>query len=165
VTRVSGLQRLSCLDFGKDDNMADGFVRQLTVFIENRVGTLEEVAKVLKDNDINIYSISLADTSEYGLLRMIVSDPDNGSKILKDSGFSARTTDVVAVRLENKVGTLASLFGTLSEAGIGIEYMYAMATSVVGAMILKTSDGAKAVEVLKAAGFGLLDEAGMFDLK
>ena len=145
--------------------MADGFVRQLTVFIENRVGTLEEVAKVLKDNDINIYSISLADTSEYGLLRMIVSDPDNGSKILKDSGFSARTTDVVAVRLENKVGTLASLFGTLSEAGIGIEYMYAMATSVVGAMILKTSDGAKAVEVLKAAGFGLLDEAGMFDLK
>lgn len=145
--------------------MADGFVRQLTVFIENRVGTLEEVAKVLKDNDINIYSISLADTSEYGLLRMIVSDPDNGSRILKDSGFSARTTDVVAVRLENKVGTLASLFGTLSEAGIGIEYMYAMATSVVGAMILKTSDGAKAVEVLKAAGFGLLDEAGMFDLK
>ena len=165
MTRVSGLQRLSCLDFGKDDNMADGFVRQLTVFIENRVGTLEEVAKVLKDNDINIYSISLADTSEYGLLRMIVSDPDNGSKILKDSGFSARTTDVVAVRLENKVGTLASLFGTLSEAGIGIEYMYAMATSVVGAMILKTSDGAKAVEVLKTAGFGLLDEAGMFDLK
>ncbi len=145
--------------------MADGFVRQLTVFIENRVGTLEEVAKVLKDNDINIYSISLADTSEYGLLRMIVSDPDNGSKILKDSGFSARTTDVVAVRLENKVGTLASLFGTLSEAGIGIEYMYAMATSTVGAMILKTSDGAKAVDVLKAAGFGLLDEAGMFDLK
>ena len=120
---------------------------------------------MLKDNEINIYSISLADTSEYGLLRMIVSDPDNGSKILKDSGFSARTTDVVAVRLENKVGTLASLFGTLSEAGIGIEYMYAMATSVVGAMILKTSDGAKAVEVLKAAGFGLLDEAGMFDLK
>ena len=145
--------------------MAEGFVRQLTVFIENRVGTLEEVAKVLKENEINIYSISLADTSEYGLLRMIVSDPDMGSSILKDSGFSARTTDVVAVRLENKVGTLASLFGTLSEAGIGIEYMYAMATSVVGAMILKTSDGAKAVEVLKAAGFGLLDEAGMFDLK
>ena len=85
--------------------MADGFVRQLTVFIENRVGTLEEVAEVLKDNEINIYSISLADTSEYGLLRMIVSDPDKGSKILKESGFSARTTDVVAVRLENKVGS------------------------------------------------------------
>ncbi len=145
--------------------MADGFVRQLTVFIENRVGTLEEVAEVLKDNEINIYSISLADTSEYGLLRMIVSDPDKGSKILKESGFSARTTDVVAVRLENKVGSLASLFGTLSEAGIGIEYMYAMATSKVGAMILKTSDGAKAVDVLKAAGFGLLDEAGMFNLE
>ena len=145
--------------------MADGFVKQLTVFIENRVGTLEEVAQVLRDNEINIYSISLADTSEYGLLRMIVSDPDKGSKILKENGFSARTTDVVAVRLENKVGSLASLFGTLSEAGIGIEYMYAMATSKVGAMILKTSDGAKAVEVLKAAGFGLLDEAGMFNLE
>ena len=145
--------------------MADGFVRQLTVFIENRVGTLEEVAKVLKENDINIYSISLADTSEYGLLRMIVSDPDKGSQILKENSFSAKTTNVVAVKLENKVGALADLFRTLSDSGIGIEYMYAMATSKVGAMILKTSDGAKAVEVLKAAGFGLLDEDGMFNLE
>lgn len=145
--------------------MAEGFVRQLTVFIENRVGTLQEVAKVLKDNDINIYSISLADTSEYGLLRMIVSDPDKGSRILKENSFSAKTTEVVAVKLENKVGTLSSLFGTLAEAGIGIEYMYAMATSRTGAMILKTSDGSKAVEVLKNAGFGLLDEEGMFNLE
>ncbi|MBR5359453.1 MAG: amino acid-binding protein [Lachnospiraceae bacterium] len=144
--------------------MADGFVKQLTVFIENRVGTLEEVAKVLKDNEINIYSISLADTSEYGLLRMIVSDPDKGSKVLKENSFSAKATEVVAVRLENKVGTLEHLFNTLSGAGIGIEYMYAMATSKVGAMILKTSDGSKAVEVLKGDGFGLLDEAGMFNL-
>lgn len=144
--------------------MADGFVKQLTVFIENRVGTLKEAAKVLKDNDINIYSISLADTSEYGLLRMIVSDPDKGSKVLKDNNFSAKATEVVAVKLENKVGTLEHLFNTLSGAGIGIEYMYAMATSKEGAMILKTSDGNKAVEVLKSAGFGLLDEDGMFNL-
>ena len=95
---------------------------------------------------------------------MIVSDPDKGSKVLKDNSFSAKATEVVAVRLENKVGTLENLFNTLSGSGIGIEYMYAMATSAEGAMILKTSEGNKAVEVLKGAGFGLLDEAGMFSL-
>ena len=105
------------------------FVKQLTVFIENRVGTLEEVTESLKDHNINIFSISLADTSEYGLLRMIVSNPIEGKKVLQENGFSAMLTDVIAVRLENRVGTLSSLFRIISAAGIGIEYMYAMDTA------------------------------------
>lgn len=140
------------------------FVKQLTVFIENRVGSLEEVTKKLTEHDVNIFSISLADTSEYGLLRMIVSDPEKGKKVLQDNDFSAMLTDVIAVRLENKVGTLEKLFHTVSESGVAVEYMYAMATSKTGAMILKTSDAAKAVKVLEAAGMILLDEAAMYQI-
>lgn len=140
------------------------FIKQLTVFLENRVGSLQEITEILKENDINVYSISLADTSEYGLLRMIVSDPEKGRKVLCDAGISARLTDVIAARLENKVGTLAGLFNVLSEAEIGIEYMYAMATSQTGAMILKTDNPPKAVEVLENADIQLLDENTMYHL-
>ena len=141
------------------------FVKQLTVFIENRVGTLEEVTESLKDHNINIFSISLADTSEYGLLRMIVSNPIEGKKVLQENGFSAMLTDVIAVRLENRVGTLSSLFRIISAAGIGIEYMYAMATAKTGAMILKTSEPDKTVQTLQDARMMLLDENTMYHLQ
>ena len=72
------------------------FVKQLTVFLENRVGSLQEITDILKDSEINVFSISLADTSEYGLLRMIVSDPELGKKVLTEAGISARLTDVIA---------------------------------------------------------------------
>ena len=73
------------------------FIKQLSVFIENREGRLEKVLKTLKDNNINIISLSLADTSDYGVLRMITSNPEDGKKVLKDNGFSAMLTDVLAV--------------------------------------------------------------------
>ncbi len=141
------------------------FVKQLTVFIENRVGTLEEVTEILRDHNINIFSISLADTSEFGLLRMIVSNPFDGKKVLQESGFSAMLTDVIAVRLENRVGALASLFHIISDADIGIEYMYAMATAKTGAMIIKTSDADKAVCTLQDARMMILDENTMYHLQ
>ncbi len=133
------------------------FVKQLTVFIENRVGSLEEVAETLKANDVNILSVSLADTSEYGLLRMIVSDPEKGKQVLRESGFSAMLADVIAVRLENKVGMLQKLLRTVSAAGIAIEYMYVLATSEVGAMIIKTSDGPAAVNAIREAEIEVLE--------
>jgi hypothetical protein len=134
------------------------FVKQLTVFIENRTGSLEEVAEILKTNEVNIISVSLADTSEYGLLRMIVSDPENGKKVLRENGFSAMLADVIAVRLENKVGMLQKMLRAISQAGIAIEYMYVLASTEVGAMILKTSDGEAAVQALQAAHLEVLEE-------
>ena len=80
------------------------FIKQLSVFIENREGRLGEVLTTLKDNNINIISLSLADTSDYGMLRMVTSSPDEAKKVLKESGFSAKLTDVLAVKLEHKVG-------------------------------------------------------------
>ena len=105
------------------------FVNQLSVFIENREGRLDKVLATLKDNDINIVSLSLADTSDYGLLRMIVSDPEKGKAALKEAGFTARVTEVLAVKLAHKVGQLQVLLAEICKAGINIDYMYAFMNS------------------------------------
>lgn len=126
------------------------FIKQLSVFIENREGRLEQVTEVLAKNKINIVSASLADTSEYGVLRMIVSDPESGKKVLKEEGFSAMLTDVIAVRLPHEVGMLQKLLNVLYSADINIEYMYALATAKENAsMIVKVSDPDKAIKALE----------------
>ncbi len=126
------------------------FVKQLSVFIENREGRLEQVTEVLKRENVNIVSLSLADTSEYGMLRMIVNDPEKSKKVLKENGFSAMLTDVIAVRLPHEVGMLQKLLKVLYSADINIEYMYALATGKDNAsMIVKTSDGEKALKALE----------------
>lgn len=126
------------------------FIKQLSVFIENREGRLEQVTEVLKQEDINIVSLSLADTSEYGMLRMIVSDPDKGKAVLKENGFSAMLTDVIAVRLPHEVGMLQQLLKVLYSADLNIEYMYALATGKDNAsMVVKVSDAQAALMVLQ----------------
>lgn len=126
------------------------FVKQLSVFIENREGRLEQVTEVLKKENINIVSLSLADTSEYGVLRMIVSDPNKGKLVLKENDFSAMLTDVIAVRLPHEVGMLHKLLQVLYSADINIEYMYALATGKDNAsMIVKASDPKEAVKALE----------------
>lgn len=82
------------------------FVKQLSVFIENRAGRLDEVLDVLKNENINIISLSLADTSDYGMLRLIVSDPQKGQTALKEKGISAKLTDILVVKLPHQVGRL-----------------------------------------------------------
>lgn len=126
------------------------FIKQLSVFIENREGRLEQVTEVLKQENINIVSLSLADTSEYGMLRMIVSDPDKGKAVLKENGFSAMLTDVIAVRLPHEVGMLQQLLKVLYSADLNIEYMYALATGKDNAsMVVKASDAQAALMVLQ----------------
>jgi hypothetical protein len=131
-------------------------IKQLSVFIENRAGRLEQVTETLKENGINITSLSLADTSEYGMLRLIVSDPTEGKKVLKEAGFSTMLTDVIAVKLPHKIGMLHELLKTLE--AVNIEYMYALATNENAAMILKISNNEVALKALKANGFDLISE-------
>lgn len=131
-------------------------IKQLSVFIENRAGRLEQVTETLKEHGINITSLSLADTMEYGMLRMIVSDPVKGKKVLKEAGFSAMLTDVIAVKLPHKIGMLHELLKTLTT--VNIEYMYALATNENAAMILKISNIEAAQEALLENGFELLNE-------
>jgi len=117
---------------------------------------LEEVAQVLKDNDINIVSVSLADTSDYGLLRFILSDHEKAVKVLKDAGFSAMASDVVAVKLTQQVGQLSELLNVLSNVNVNVEYMYGLTSDDQTAFIvLKTSDQNKALDAVKSAGYEL----------
>ncbi|MED9905446.1 MAG: amino acid-binding protein [Lachnospiraceae bacterium] len=133
------------------------YIKQLSVFIENREGRLEEVLDVLKQNDVNIVSLSLADTSDYGLLRLLVTKPEAGREALSANGFSAMLTDVLGIKLCHRVGQLQELLEVICKSGINIEYMYALSTGTDDAsIVLKTSDLAKAAEVLKGTDVELV---------
>ena len=100
-------------------------IKQISVFIENKAGRLHDVAKVLSDNKINIRALSLAETSDFGVLRMIVDKPDEAVKVIKANNFTVRITEVVAVEVPDKVGGLAGVLKIMDSANINIEYMYA----------------------------------------
>ena len=124
-------------------------VNQLSVFIENKAGRLEQVLDALKEDNINIISLSLADSSDFGLLRMIVSDPEKAKDGLKSKGFTAMLTPVLAVKLSHKVGQLQELLAKICEAGINVEYTYALATgSDDASIVIKPADIDKAKQVL-----------------
>ena len=106
-------------------------IQQLSVFLENREGRMDEVLRVLAENDVNIVALSLADTSDYGMLRMITSDPHKGRAALKEAGITAMLTDVVALRVPHETGSLAKAMHQIVEGEVNIEYMYAFANGVM----------------------------------
>lgn len=139
------------------------YLNQLSVFIENREGRLDEVLEALKEENVNIVSLSLADSSDYGLLRMIVSDAEKGKMVLKEKGFTAMLTPVLAVKLSHQVGQLQILLAQICKAGINIDYMYALATGNDDAsIVMKTANLEEAREVLGKAGVEFIkaDEIG-----
>ena len=126
--------------------------KQLSVFIENRRGRLGEVLKVLKDNNVNILSMSLADTTEYGLLRLIVNAPDHGRDVLLSAGFSSMITDILIVKVPHVAGSLQERLTIISENNIDIEYMYGLSVEANDAtIVVKTNELERACEVLKKA--------------
>ncbi len=139
--------------------------KQLSVFVENRKGRLGEVLKVLKDNEVNILSLSLADTTEYGLLRLIVNEPVKGKEKLTENGFSTMLTDILVIEIEHKAGSLQGLLGVLAENDINVEYMYGLSTNDNRAfVVLKASDMNKASEVLEANGVKTLSSSCVVEL-
>ncbi len=127
--------------------------KQLSVFIENRQGRLGEVLNVLKENNVNILSLSLADTTEYGLLRLIVNNPELGKEKLAEDGFSTILTDVLVLKISHQSGSLQQLLKILSNNDVNIEYMYGLSIDGEEAsVVLKTSDIIKAESVLSKQG-------------
>jgi len=127
--------------------------KQLSVFIENRKGRLGEVLNVLKENKINILSLSLADTTEYGLLRLIVSDENLSKEKLSNAGFSTVLSDVLIVKISHKTGSLQGLLEVLSEKDINVEYMYGLSVKDVNAfVVVKPSDLKRAEEIMEKCG-------------
>ena len=131
--------------------------KQLSVFIENRRGRLGEVLEVLKKNKVNILSLSLADTTEYGLLRLIVNDPALAAENLVSEGFSAMLTDVLVVKINHKSGSLQGLLEILSRDEINVEYMYGLSIEGEKAtVVLKSSDLAESDRILNKNGYETL---------
>ena len=135
------------------------FVKQISVFLENTEGRLDEVLKILAQGGIDLLSASLADTMEYGVLRLLAKDPDKAKQILKDAGFAARIDEVIAVVVPDAVGSLAKVVGMIHAAGINISYIYGLSIDGEGApIVIKTDDNAKAVNLLNAAGVKTLGD-------
>ena len=128
-------------------------IQQLSVFMENREGRLDEILKILSEAGVNIVALSLADTSEYGMLRMIVSDPHKGRAALKNEGITAMLTDVVALRVPHATGSLSKAMHQIVEGEVNIEYMYAFANGSDAAAVLKSDDPARVIDILKGSGF------------
>lgn len=133
-------------------------IKQLSVFLENREGRLDEVLQTLGDNDVNIVALSLADTSDYGMLRMVVSDPQKGKEVLKNAGITSMLTEVIALRVPHATGSLSKAMHALVNGGINIEYMYAFANGADASAVMKSDDSAKAVAILKENGFDVWAE-------
>ena len=133
------------------------FAKQLTVFIENRAGRLSEVLSVLKENNVNILSLSLADTTEFGLLRLIVDNAAKGKEKLTEKGFSSLLSDVAIIEIEHKVGSLQKLLKAIDDNGVNIEYMYGLSIESDQAyVVLKASNIEKLTQILETNNIRML---------
>lgn len=125
-------------------------IKQVSIFLENKSGRLNEVINILGEAEINISAFTIADTSDFGILRLIVSDPEKAIKILKQNQFSAQTTDVVLVKTANQPGALVKLIGLLNSEGIFIEYMYAFSMNENEAVtVIRPVNVQKCVDILE----------------
>ncbi len=133
-------------------------IRQLSIFLENKSGRLTEVLDALGNEKINITALTIADTSEYGILRLIVSDPEKGYKLLKSNGFSVNLTDVISLSVSHEAGSLAKVLKKLSEEKLSIEYMYAFSLGEKAIVVLRTDNRPKAFEIIERNNFSIIGE-------
>ncbi len=141
-------------------------VEQISIFIENKSGRLAEITRVLGEADINIRALSLADTSDFGILRLIVNDGAKASTVLKEHGFTVNKTEVVAVEVPDRPGGLSAILQTLDREAINVEYMYAFVERCGGnaVIIFRFDETDKAIAALKAGNFNMLDGSRLYNL-
>jgi hypothetical protein len=134
-------------------------VEQISVFIENKSGRLAEVANVLGAAGINIRALSLADTSDFGILRLIVNDREKAKTVLKEKGFTVSKTEVVAIEVPDRPGGLSDILHTLDGEGINVEYMYAFVERCGenAVIIFRFDETEKAIQTLTGAGYNVLE--------
>ncbi len=135
-------------------------LKQLTVFVENKPGALVAITDTLAEHKVNIRALSIADTQEFGILRLIVSDNDTALVTLTREGYLLKTTDVVGVKIGDQPGKLSKALAVLDEAGINMEYLYAFMsrTEKHAYVVLRVADNAAAEAALEAAGFHLITD-------
>ena len=141
-------------------------IKQLSLFVENKPGSLFPICKVLKDNDISIRTLSLADTAEYGILRIIVNKPDKAKEILNELGIIVKITEVLTVAMDDTPGGLSKILEIFAKNDINVDYMYAFVGTVTNKalMVVKVSDSDLAVSALSNAGIATTDAKDIYRL-
>ncbi len=141
-------------------------VEQISIFIENKFGRLAEVTRILGDAGVNIRTLSLADTSDFGILRLIVNDAEKAKLVLKERGFTVSKTEVVAVEIPDRPGGLADILQVLDSDGINVEYMYAFVERCGenAVMIFRFDETGKAIAALTAKGFNVLPGERLYSM-
>jgi hypothetical protein len=132
-----------------------GMIKQLSVFVQNEIGSLAGVTAVLKDNRINLRAIASVDTPEFAILRMVVDQPEKAKEVLNAKGYAVKVSEAVAVELEDQPGVLDGMLHVIADAGIGINYIYSIVlrNGKAPLMILNTDNLAKTASVLKSTGY------------
>lgn len=141
-------------------------LKQISVFLENRKGRLWKALSTLRDADINIRALSIADTSEFGILRMIVPDPDKAKKALEENTFVVKTNEVIGVVMSDEPGGLDGILEILNKADINVEYLYAFVQkkSDQAVVVLRTDDIDAGIKVLKAGGANLISPEELYGI-
>ncbi len=135
------------------------FIKQLSVFLENKSGKLGEVLKILADEKINLVSASLADTNDFGVLRILVDDTDKAYQVLKQKGITSKKSDVVGVSVPNVIGGLQNVVNLVLSAGINITYIYGLSINHEGAnIVMKTDRQEETVQILSKNNIPLLSQ-------
>lgn len=140
-------------------------VKQISIFLENKSGRLADVTKVLGDNDINIRALSIADTADFGILRLIVNSPEKAWEVLKEQGFTVSETEIIAVRIPDQPGGLAGILTILENNRINIEYMYAFVgkSGTDAVVVIRVENIDRAIELLQKEGISLLSGKEIYE--
>lgn len=141
-------------------------IKQITVFVENKQGALVSVTDTLAGHNVNLRALSIAETEDFGILRLIVNDEDTAEKTLADEGYLIKVTEVVGVKIGDAPGKLTAALRVLDEASINVEYMYAFMarTEKHAYLVLRVADNAAAEAALTGAGFHLVTDADIAKL-
>ena len=141
-------------------------VKQISVFVENAQGALSKVTKILADNGVNIRALSIADTTDFGILRLIVQNPDEAYSVLKENNITAKMTDVIVAAIADKPSGLNCALTALSVGEVSVEYMYAFVTKNENEayVIIKADDSEKAVKALEKGNVRVLQAKEVYTL-
>lgn len=139
-------------------------VHQLSVFVENKSGTLLKVLDLLKEGNIQLIASTISDTVEYGIYRIICSEPTRAFNLLKDAGITANISEVFAITLDNTPGQAAEAIKSFTEAGIGISYLYSFLLAGKGILIFRTDDNEKARKIITDKNLKFVEEKDLSKL-
>lgn len=139
-------------------------IQQLSVFLEDKAGRLTELTGILAENDINISAFTVAEASDYGILRLVVGRPELALKVLKENGFSVNTTEVIGIIVPHKPGGLHQALKILSSNNVSIDYMYAFALENSASVVFRPSNIPEAIEVLQKNKMELLRTSQIYQI-